>query len=124
MVADRRQQPGTDPGHPVQPFEPPKGAPGLPVGRDDLGKVKTNPRKTGDLEGAGLVEVDPLPLRQGPGKGEPRVAVGGGAAPGRRREKGELAGRGVRHPVPEPERLAAKGQAQQQQYGPPFGSHA
>ncbi|MFN8652353.1 MAG: hypothetical protein U0133_10655 [Gemmatimonadales bacterium] len=124
MLADRSQQPGTHTRDSVERLQAAKGAPGLPVGDDHLGKVETNAGEAGNLERAGLVEVDPLSLRQGPGEGEARIAVGRGPARGGCREEGELAGWGVRGAMPESKRLAAQGQAQQQQDGPPFGSHA
>jgi len=62
----RPQQPGTDPGHPIEALEAAESPLGIPIGYNGLGQRKTHPRQASELGGLRHIRVNHLARRERP----------------------------------------------------------
>lgn len=100
MWTDGGQQPGADPGHPVEPGQAPERTPGLAIRHDPLGQSETYPGQPGQLLSAGPVGVDPLARAQWPGARQNAVPVRSRGSWRKRGQELHLSRRSARAPEP------------------------
>jgi hypothetical protein len=87
------EQPGSDTGHPIEPFEGPKRAMCYAIGDDGLGKCQADSWKAGQLLWCGTIDVYSLVEAQRAGEGENAVAVSRRRLGGKCSDELDFAGR-------------------------------